>query len=173
MSRSSKTTRTQPSANKAAAKRPAGPPACIAADRLPQLRYVEAEASASPADRHRANVAKVSGYLAQLRAKRLPLPASNKNPHRVSLMLFAEEAGVPVFAVFKKGLRKTVEAAGEKLGAAVRVHTAASTSPSLAQALSFALAERRRANILDGLPREHRFAELRSVFTRAAEGYRA
>ena len=111
---------------------------------------------------------RVAAAIASLRYQGLPLPSSTKNPRRLSLLVFAREAGIPEFAVYKKGARELIEAAAEELGVALRIRWKSTNAPTLRETLAYAVAEQIKSNKNKGFPPDHGVPDLNKVFFQAA-----
>ncbi len=120
---------------------------------------------------HSRNMTAVRRHISRLRRHKLPLPARPSRPGKVWVAEFAREAGISKEVLLRHGsaLRLELEAAVVELGVGVRLRLTKRTEPRLKDAMAFALAGRRRDNVLQGLPAEFGIAELRSVYYQAVK----
>jgi hypothetical protein len=118
---------------------------------------------------HADNLRKVEAHLLRLRVENRPLPANARHPNEVSLMLFAEEAGISENAAFGKKIRSMVRATAQKVGVAVRVRQPCPSRPSLKDTRDFAIVERIGANVRSSIAKDTGVDDLRNlIVTKAA-----
>ena len=121
---------------------------------------------------HAANVAKAKAHIAKLRRRGMPLPARAGRPNSLSVTLFAAEAGMAKEPLLRlqSALRRLVEQAAAELGVGVRLFAAKPKTPRLQDAMTYALAARRRENAREGWAPEFDIPDLRALYCTAAKG---